>query len=62
MTISDQVQKNRAIFLEALRSGLCPKGPIETDSRGRPADTEADGWCAVGLAHTLFSDGGRLAI
>ena len=51
------VAENRAEFLEALRSGDYPKGPIETDARGRPTDPNATGWCAVALAYTLFSDG-----
>ena len=54
--MSDEVHKNRALFLESLRSGLYIKGPIETDSRGRPIDPNAEGYCAVGLAHTLFHD------
>ncbi len=45
---------NRELFLKALRSGDYPKGPIETDDRGRPLDLSASGWCAVGLAFTLF--------
>lgn len=51
------VQQNRKVFLDALRSGLYPKGPIETDNKGRPLDHNASGYCAVGLAHTLFNDG-----
>ena len=59
--------ENRETFLWALRSGLYPKGPIETDSRGRPADLNATGFCAVGLAYHIFCydaskpDRGRLA-
>jgi len=52
--MSNEVQKNRALFLECLRSGRYVKGPIETDSRGRPIDPNAEGYCAVALAHTLF--------
>ena len=47
-------ESNRRLFLTALRSGDYPKGPIETDDRGRPLDPNAEGWCAVGLAFTLF--------
>ncbi len=47
------VQQNREIFLSALRSGEYLKGPIETDSRGKPPQ-DATGYCAVGLAHVLF--------
>ncbi len=50
------VSKNRALFLSALRSEEYPKGPIETDDRGRPLDPNAEGWCAVGLAFTLFCE------
>ena len=50
------VAENRQRFLSALRSGAYVKGPIETDDRGRPADPDATGFCAVGLAHTLFVD------
>ena len=53
------VEQNRKLFLGALRSGEYPKGPIETDVMGRPADREATGWCAVGLAYTLFCDGAK---
>ena len=45
---------NRIVFLAALRSGQYKKGPIETDSKGHPTDPNAEGYCAVGLAHTLF--------
>ncbi len=48
------VKTNRALFLDALRSGDYPKGPIETDDHGTPLDPNATGYCAVGLAHTLF--------
>ena len=51
-----EVADNRALFLWALRSGLYPKGPIEVDSRGRPVDPNATGYCAVGLAYDLFHD------
>ena len=53
------VQYNRGIFLCALRSGLYLKGPIETDTRGRPTDPNATGYCAVGLAYDLFHDDAR---
>lgn len=56
MTDNLVVLKNREILLEALRSGLFPKGPIETDLRGRPVDPHAEGYCAVGLAFVLFHD------
>ena len=56
MVTKVEVEANRAIFLWALRSGLFPKGPIETDSKGHPADPEASGFCAVGLAYELFHD------
>ena len=52
----EAVAENRQQFLAALRSGEYVKGPIETDDRGRPLDPAATGWCAVGLAHTLFVD------
>lgn len=51
--IDRKVQANRVIFLTALRSGQYPKGPIEYDSTGKPSP-DATGYCAVGLAHTLF--------
>lgn len=51
-----QVMANRKLFLTALRSGEYSKGPIETDDRGRPLDPNAEGWCAIGLAFTLFCD------
>jgi hypothetical protein len=50
------VAQNRQRFLAALRSGTYLKGPIETDARGRPCDPSQPGWCAVGLAYTLFHD------
>ncbi len=50
---------NRELFLWALRSGLYPKGPTETDARGRPLDPNATGYCAVGLAYELFHDEDR---
>lgn len=48
--------QNRELFLGALRSGLYPKGPTETDDRGRPVDPNATGYCVVGLAYDLFHD------
>src|SRR5262245_45803249 len=45
---------HRARFLAALRSGAYPKGPTVTDTRGRPLDPDAPGWCVDGLAYTLF--------
>jgi len=51
---------NRVMFLNALRSGRYPKGPIETDEGGRPLDPDAVGYCAVGLAYTLFCDGTKV--
>ncbi len=57
--MSNEVHKNRALFLESLRSGRYAKGPIEADSRGRPVDPNAEGYCAVALAHTLFHDSKR---
>ena len=56
MGLSHQVERNRRFFLGALRSGLYTKGPIETDSKGRPVDPNAEGYCVVGLAHNLFLD------
>ncbi|HEU0020865.1 MAG TPA: hypothetical protein VFR55_04230 [Dehalococcoidia bacterium] len=53
------IERNRALFLSALRSGEYPKGPIETDAKGRPVDPNAEGFCAVGLAHYLFFDPSR---
>ncbi len=53
-TLSPEVQANRQLFLEALRSGEYPKGPTETDAMGRPIDPDASGYCVVGLAHNLF--------
>lgn len=50
------VQQNRKVFLDALRSGLYLKGPIEDDSQGRPVDPDASGYCAVGLAYNLFGE------
>ncbi len=49
-------KQNRVLFLSALRSGLYPKGPIETDDKGRPTDPNAVGYCVVGLAYDLFHD------
>ena len=59
MQLSEYVRNNRVTFLQALRSGLFPKGPIETDIRGRPLDPNAQGYCAVGLAYDLFHDNKR---
>lgn len=53
------IQQNREIFLWALRSGLYPKGPTETDAKGRPLEPNATGYCAVGLAYELFYDDAR---
>ena len=47
---------NRQLFLMALRSGDYLKGPIENDAMGRPIDLNAEGWCAVGLAFTIFCE------
>jgi len=47
---------NRQLFLNALRSGDYQKGPTETDKKGHPLDPNATGYCAVGLAFTLFND------
>jgi hypothetical protein len=53
-----EVKRNRATFLDAMRSGKYPKGTIETDDRGRPINhvvTNGDeGHCAVGLMAHLF--------
>ncbi len=52
------IQQNRELFLDAMRSGQYPKGTIETDERGRPINhviTDGDeGHCAVGLMAHLF--------
>lgn len=50
------VQENRAILLDALRSGEYPKGPIVDDDQGRPIDPGASGYCVVGLAYNLFGE------
>ncbi len=55
----EAIKQNRATFLTALRSGQYKKGPIEADLEGRPIDPDAEGYCAVGLAHTLFYDDER---
>ena len=52
-------EENRRLFLHALEGGRYAKGPIEVDTRGRPVDPSAAGWCAVGLAYTLFHDSSR---
>ena len=52
-------EENRRLFLHALESGRYPKGPIEVDVRGRPVGPVVSGWCAVGLAYTLFHDPSR---
>jgi len=54
------IKQNRDLFLEALRSGLYPKGPIEVDHKGRPEEPDAEGYCAVGLAYCLFPDPTRV--
>ena len=48
--------KNRELFLESLRSGDYKKGTVHTDGRGRPIieSTKDEGYCAVGLAYSLF--------
>jgi len=56
MTTIEVIAHNRQLFLSALRSGDYLKGPIETDARGRPVNPNAEGWCAVALAHGLFHD------
>ena len=55
--ITVEIQQNRRVFIDALRSHLYCKGPITTDSKGHPVDPEASGYCAVGLAYSLFNDG-----
>jgi len=48
------VERNRDIFLFALRSGEYPKcSTFEFDSQGRPP-ASATGYCTLGLAYTLF--------
>ncbi len=52
----ETIKQNRATFLTALKSGQYKKGSFETDLRGRPINPDEEGYCAAGLAHTLFCD------
>ena len=52
--VNVEIQQNRRIFIDALRSGEYPKcSTFEFDSKGRPP-TEATGYCTLGLAYTFF--------
>ena len=53
--LTESVKENRSIFLAALRSGVYPKGPY-IKNQDKPPEG-ATGFCAVGLAYTLFLDG-----
>lgn len=50
----DIIIENRRKFLAALRSPDYPKGPTDVDDFGRPINKDATGFCAHGLAFTLF--------
>lgn len=46
------IDDNRAIFLEALRSGQYPKGPFVKEQDAPP--NGATGFCAIGLPYTIL--------
>lgn len=50
--ITPEMERDRAIFLAALRSGKYEKGPYVAGQDEPPAG--ATGFCAVGLPYTLF--------
>lgn len=52
--ISEVVQQNRCVFLDALRSGKYPKGPFVKGQDEPPPG--AEGFCAIGLPYTLILD------
>ena len=54
--ITNQVKDNRRVFLTALRSSEYPKGPIEIDAGGHPANPNTTGFCVGAVAYALFHD------
>ena len=54
MKSSDEIEANRAVYLTALRSGDYIKGAYIVGQDKPPP--YADGFCAIGLPYTLFSN------
>lgn len=56
------IEENRAVFLEALRSGKYKKGTIRSDEKGQPiinSKEDDDGYCACAIMCHLFDPEGN---